>query len=144
MTFNTTAYVAFGCGMNSLQALEKGKHHFAQAFDEMQMLITARIIDPLFEIKRFFQIGLQEIRIVQSKHILHRESSAIINKVGQLLHDDELHSVVMNILLAGRDTTACFISWAFFEIIKRPDVIQKIVREATEICGGTNGYTHDT
>ena len=65
-------------------------------------------------------------------------------KVGQPLHDDELHSVVMNILLAGRDTTACSISWAFFEIIKQPVVIQKIVQEATQICGGTHGYTHDT
>eukprot|EP00957_Ditylum_brightwellii_P049137 3728310-Ditylum_brightwellii.AAC.1 len=65
--------------MNSMQALEKGQHHFAQAFDEMQMLITARFIDPLFEIKQFFQIGLQEKRIAQFKHILYCESSAIIN-----------------------------------------------------------------
>ena len=60
------------------------------------------------------------------------------------MHDDELRSVVMNILLVGRDTTACSISWTFFEIIKRPDIMQKIVQEATKICGGTNGYTHDT
>eukprot|EP00957_Ditylum_brightwellii_P042511 3219067-Ditylum_brightwellii.AAC.1 len=79
MTFDTTAYVAFGCKMNSLQALEKGHHHFVQAFDEMQMLITARIIDPLFEIKQFFQLGLQEKRIAQLKHIHYHESSAIIN-----------------------------------------------------------------
>jgi len=169
MTFDTTSYVAFGCEMNSLQALDKGQHHFAQAFDEMQMLITERIVDPLFEIKRFFQIGSRERRIAQLKHILYHESSAIINArrrsvqdgdclgpdllsrfldhskmVGQPLHDNELHSVVMNILLAGRDTTACALSWAFFEIIKRPDVIQNIVQEATQICGGTNGYTHDT
>eukprot|EP00957_Ditylum_brightwellii_P045673 3465935-Ditylum_brightwellii.AAC.1 len=65
-------------------------------------------------------------------------------KVGQSLHDNELHSVVMNILLAGRDTTACFISWAFLEVIKRPDAMQKIVQEATQICSGMNGYTHDT
>eukprot|EP00957_Ditylum_brightwellii_P132731 10121390-Ditylum_brightwellii.AAC.1 len=68
----------------------------------------------------------------------------IVSKVGQLLHDDELHSAVMNILLVGRDTTACAISWAFFEIIKRPHVVQKIVQEVTQICGGTNGCTHDT
>eukprot|EP00957_Ditylum_brightwellii_P096256 7331675-Ditylum_brightwellii.AAC.1 len=85
MTFDTTAYVAFGCKMNSLQAPEKGQHHFAQAFDKMQILITA-----------------------------------------------------------CRDTTACAISWAFFEIIKWPGAIQNIVQEATQICGGTNGYTHDT
>eukprot|EP00957_Ditylum_brightwellii_P014910 1124768-Ditylum_brightwellii.AAC.1 len=65
--------------MNSLQALEKGQHYFAQAFDEMQMFITARIIDPLFKIKQLFQIGLQEKRIAQLKQILHHESSAVIN-----------------------------------------------------------------
>ena len=79
MTFDTTAYVAFGCKMNSLQALEKGQHHFAQAFDKMQMLITACIIDPLFKIKQFFQIGSREKHVAQLKHILHCESSAIIN-----------------------------------------------------------------
>ena len=118
MTFDTTAYVAFGCKKNSLQALEKGQHHFAQAFDKMQMLITAHIIDPLFKIKQFFQIGLQEKCIAQLKHIIYCKSSAIINahlcsvhngdclgldllsrflghskKVGQPFHDDELHSV---------------------------------------------------
>eukprot|EP00957_Ditylum_brightwellii_P159667 12153345-Ditylum_brightwellii.AAC.1 len=65
--------------MNSLQALGKGHHHFAQTFDEMQMLITACIIDPLFEIKQFFQISSQEKRIAQLKYIHYRESSAIIN-----------------------------------------------------------------
>eukprot|EP00957_Ditylum_brightwellii_P076795 5837561-Ditylum_brightwellii.AAC.1 len=35
MAFDTTAYVVFGCKMNSLLTMEKVHHHFAQAFDEM-------------------------------------------------------------------------------------------------------------
>lgn len=35
----------------------------------------------------------------------------------------------MNILIAGRDTTACALSWTFYEITKRPDVMKRIIDE---------------
>lgn len=167
LTFDTTSYVAFGCEMNSMQA--GSQHPFAKAFDEMQLLITERMLDPLFELKRFLQIGSRERRISVLKRILADEASTIIKtrrrsvedgcrlgpdllsrfldhakKVGQPLHDDELHSVVMNIMIAGRDTTACALSWGFYELTKRPHIVQKIVEEVEQICGKNNpDYSYD-
>ncbi|ORY17853.1 cytochrome P450 alkane hydroxylase-like protein [Clohesyomyces aquaticus] len=42
---------------------------------------------------------------------------------------------VMNILLAGRDTTASLLSNMFFEIAKRPEIWKKL-REEVEVLGG--------
>lgn len=129
-----------------------------------------RLLDPLFELKRFLQIGTRERRITVLKEILAHESSVIINsrrrsvedgcplgpdilsrffdhtkRTNQPLRDDELHSVVMNILLAGRDTTACALSWGFYELMRSPHAIRKIIEEVERICGkDEKDYSYDT
>ena len=127
------------------------------------------MFDPLFGLKRLLQIGSRERRISVLKRVITEEASAVIKtrrrsvedgarlgpdllsrflehskKVGQPMHDGELHSVVMNTLIAGRDTTACGLSWAFFELSKRPEIVQKIVEEADQVCGKNNpDYSYD-
>jgi len=39
------------------------------------------------------------------------------------------------VLLAGRDTTACTLSWLFSEISRRPDIVAKLRREIEEHVG---------
>ena len=39
---------------------------------------------------------------------------------GENVPDSELIDVVLNFLIAGRDTTACWLSWTFFELSQRP------------------------
>ncbi|KAI5244876.1 putative cytochrome 52A4 [Aureobasidium subglaciale] len=48
------------------------------------------------------------------------------------------------VLLAGRDTTACTLSWLFNEISRRPDIVAKLRREIEENVGLDNKptYTH--
>ncbi|CAD0083238.1 unnamed protein product [Aureobasidium vineae] len=48
------------------------------------------------------------------------------------------------VLLAGRDTTACTLSWLFSEISRRPDIVSKLRREIEEHVGMDNKptYTH--
>ncbi|KAI5210055.1 putative cytochrome 52A4 [Aureobasidium subglaciale] len=48
------------------------------------------------------------------------------------------------VLLAGRDTTACTLSWLFNEISRRPDIVTKLRREIEEVVGLDNKptYTH--
>ena len=165
MTFDTTTYVAFGCQMNSLES--EGQHRFAQAFDEIQVLITERWFDPIFQLKRSLQIGTREKSIVALKKILTEESMKIIkeriqnarngdhklgpdllsrfldqqskSKKGSLddleITDDEFQSLVMNILLAGRDTTAFTLGWTFYMLSKHPEVVKKIIEEVEQVIG---------
>ena len=40
--------------------------------------------------------------------------------------DDELHYMVINFVLAGRDTTANVLTWSILELAKNPNVVLKI------------------
>lgn len=57
------------------------------------------------------------------------------NRAGVDIPDEELRDVVMNILLAGRDTTACALSWTWYELTRHPAVVNKIISEVELICG---------
>lgn len=52
----------------------------------------------------------------------------------------------MNVMLAGRDTTACAMSWTFYELTRNPTVVNKIIDEVKSVCGvGESAeYTYDT
>ena len=65
----------------------------------------------------------------------------------------ELRDIVMNFMIAGRDTTACALSWTFYELAKNPESMDKVLKEIKEHCGedgseadyekmGKLSYTH--
>ena len=60
--------------------------------------------------------------------------------------DKELRDIVMNVVLAGRDTTAVSMSWTFFELTRHPEVVTRIVQEVEQVCGeGAQAeYSYDT
>ena len=49
-----------------------------------------------------------------------------------------LRSQIINILTAGRDTTACLLSWTFFLLTRHPQVLQKLRVEISELNGNTD------
>ncbi|ORZ37545.1 cytochrome P450 [Catenaria anguillulae PL171] len=49
--------------------------------------------------------------------------------------DADLRDTVMNFVIAGRDTTAQGLSWAFFLLSKHPAVLAKIRAEITQVLG---------
>lgn len=48
---------------------------------------------------------------------------------GNLLNDQQLRDIILNFIIAGRDTTAQALSWAMYELMKNPDVQEKLVNE---------------
>ncbi|MGK7894914.1 MAG: cytochrome P450 [Xenococcus sp. (in: cyanobacteria)] len=51
------------------------------------------------------------------------------DETGKTLTDAELKDELMTLLLAGHETTATMISWAFYEILRHPSVLQKLREE---------------
>ena len=170
LTIDNTAETTFGLQMNCLRS---GKQPlFASAFDEIQVLCLARLVDPLFEIKRFFQLSRGERRIRHLKSVLdlfckgviqnkrqaisHEDNAGHQDLIGLFLKyskhskenlvDEELRDVILNFMAAGRDTTAAGLSWTFYELTKRPDIVDRVVAEINEICGpiGSADYSFDT
>lgn len=47
--------------------------------------------------------------------------------------DKLLRDVVINFILAGRDTTANTLSWLFYELMRRPDIQEKVREELRRV-----------
>ncbi|WAQ89999.1 hypothetical protein PtA15_11A691 [Puccinia triticina] len=60
------------------------------------------------------------------------------DKRGGGLGRTELRDTTLNLIIAGRDTTAEALSWAFFHLLMNKDLISKIREEAIEILGDAN------
>jgi cytochrome P450 len=58
------------------------------------------------------------------------------NEKGELLNDRELRDVVLNFVIAGRDTTAQALSWTFYSLATNPDVEEKLAAEVKEHITG--------
>ncbi len=51
------------------------------------------------------------------------------DEAGESMTDAELKDQLMTLLLAGHDSTATMLSWAFYEILKDPTVLEKLREE---------------
>ncbi|KAG6553429.1 hypothetical protein Mapa_005164 [Marchantia paleacea] len=51
----------------------------------------------------------------------------------QTYSDERLRDVVINFIIAGRDTTAITLSWFFFELCRNPHVVDKILEEVSTV-----------
>lgn len=58
------------------------------------------------------------------------------DNAGAELTDAEVVDAVLNFIIASRDTTAQATSWAFYELMRHPDVEAKLLAEAAEVLGG--------
>merc|ERR1712203_42027 len=62
-------------------------------------------------------------------------------KSGEAPGDKLLEDLVLNFLIAGRDTTAQAMAWCLWNIAQHPAVEERILVEGQEICGaGPLGY----
>lgn len=66
---------------------------------------------------------------MQSKHtFLH--ALANLTKDRKIIRDQ-----ILAILMAGRDTTASALSWAFFELARHPEITRKLRAEIIDTVG---------
>jgi cytochrome P450 len=57
--------------------------------------------------------------------------------VGQELTDDELIDIVLNFIIAGRDTTASALAWSTLRLLRAPAVARKMESEVSAAVAGT-------
>lgn len=51
------------------------------------------------------------------------------NEHGEPLNNKELRDIVLNFVIAGRDTTAQALSWTFYNLLLHPRVEKKLLEE---------------
>jgi len=160
-TIDSATEFLFGRSVNSLRATSAGSAEitFAEAFNKAQSFLTHRVrLGPL----RFFysrKEGDQAIRTCQAfvdqfvdEAVLYREKVDLEPQRAAAADDEKyiflrelakstkdkrrLRDELLNVLLAGRDTTASLLSNMWFVIARRPDVFAALRREVQDVLRG--------
>ncbi|KAG0592034.1 hypothetical protein M758_1G201300 [Ceratodon purpureus] len=178
MTLDSICKVAFGVDLGGLSP-SLPDVPFTTAFDTAQGLLPQRLVNPVYRIQRALNIGVERIfrnavrevnlfakdvinkrRLeIAAAHNVGKEfkgedllSKFMANKEGAEDHynDVELRDVVVDFLVAGRDTTGVTLAWFMYEICCHPEIADKVYQEGVEVLGKHTDYesmaeklTHD-
>ncbi|TVY49515.1 Cytochrome P450 [Lachnellula occidentalis] len=139
MTLDVTTSYLFGESVESLKAPQSaGEQTFADAFNTAQSYVIKRfrLLDLYWLIggKTFYKACSDVHRFADQ--IIDRNLSQESRSEGQQKHlfldavaestggdRAALRGQIINILVAGRDTTACLLSWTFFVLVRHPRVL---------------------
>lgn len=151
MTFR----LGFGVNLNALDSKEKLP--FAYSFDEAQKNTFLRFLNPLWPVTERIQKLLTPWRSGMRNHLHtvdqfarevieqrrqemetadHVDRQDLLSRFmhasnadGEPLSTDELRDIVLNFVIAGRDTTAQALSWTFYMLMCHPRVERKLYQE---------------
>ena len=158
LTLDAFGYVAFGVDLGGLKGVPQP---FAAAFDNAQergvqralqshkviwMTMRALGIGSEKRMKGWmtdcntFIAGLIEQRRAKSKTDLGRDVDLLSRLMdvtdGDNKRDDAyLRDMCINFMVAGRDTTACGLSWLFYRLATTPDAEKRLLEEIENILG---------
>jgi cytochrome P450 len=139
--------------LNALKSKEKVP--FAASFDECQLNSFKRFINPIWKVTEPIQALLNPSKKSIKQHLETVDEFAytVIERRRQQLADGENHSdllsrfmsaknehneplsnkelrdIVLNFVIAGRDTTAQALSWTFYNLLLHPRVEKKLFEE---------------
>ena len=134
-------------GINTPHALypDFGKH-----FDQVQARCEKRFYSPFWKLERWLNIG--EEKRVQNylRKINHSLQTIIDNHPGkgkdilsQFMNSDYnykknnhsayLRDVIVNFMVAGRDTTASALTWAIYELTRHPEIVERLRMECNSM-----------
>ncbi|CAI6339822.1 unnamed protein product [Periconia digitata] len=148
-TLDTTSYLLFGHRLGGLESdLSEKFASFSAAFDRAQDCLARRgRLGPLYWLIDGPQFRKDCARVhehidgaiekaLQKSNSLDQEATYTI--LGALIKETQdpkvLREQCLNVLLAGRDTTACLLSWTFRLLARNPTVFDRCRKEVMEIC----------
>ncbi|XP_047319266.1 cytochrome P450 704C1-like isoform X2 [Impatiens glandulifera] len=158
-TLDSIFKIAFGvelgtiiCGSSSNQEGIK----FSYAFDCASAMSLWRYVDPFWKLKKFLNVGseakLKEaVKIVDTfvyKLISNEEETRKSEHYSPIKKDDilsrflqekgpdanpkYLRDIILNFVIAGKDTTAATLSWFMYMMCKHPHIQEKVAKEIEE------------
>ncbi|XP_058744103.1 cytochrome P450 704C1-like [Vicia villosa] len=154
-TLDSIFKVAFGTELDSMCGTNEEGTIFANAFDSASELTLYRYVDVFWKIKKFLNIGA-EAELKKNTRVLNEFVIKLINtriqqmknskgdsirKSGDILsrfllvkeYDTTyLRDIILNFVIAGKDTTAATLSWFIYMLCKYPAVQEKVAEEVRE------------
>ncbi|KAH8918493.1 cytochrome P450 [Atractiella rhizophila] len=157
LMLDSFSFMAFSHDLGTLNdPLSKAPVEIADAFNFVQAQLIHRIVNPFWKLtERFgsrgrkfrrslkimddFVGGIIEKRM-EKPDVLpfeHKDLLAFFiearHENGSALTKKELRDAVLNFLIAGRDTTAQVLAWAFFHLIRRPELVDELREELSNL-----------
>lgn len=148
--------LGFGVKLNAVASKEKVP--FAASFDECQLNGFKRFVNPMWRLTEpvhhilhpwqksvpqhlktvdkfaydVIESRRQQLANGETHHqdLLSRFMNAH-NENDELLNDKELRDIVLNFIIAGRDTTAQALSWTFYMLMLHPRVERDLLQEVS-------------
>lgn len=159
MTLDVTTDFLLGASVNSL---ENPRAEFAEAFNEVQsiqMMVTMlgpfealipryRYRQGIKTIDRFVMPFIQQALALPREELEKLGNSdkgfTFLHSIARYTREPQvLRDQIVAVLLAGRDTTAATLSWAFYELSRYPDKFAKLRQEVLDKVGRTRTPTYD-
>ncbi|PWZ18037.1 Cytochrome P450 704C1 [Zea mays] len=156
-TMDSIFKVGFGFELNTLSGSDKSSVQFSNAFDEANCIVYHRYVDLFWQLKRYFNIGSEaklrkNIQIIDDfvMNLIHQKREQMNgqdNKAREdilsrfiiaskedpeMINDCYLRDIVLNFLIAGKDTTGNTLSWFLYMLCKNPIVQDKVALEIKE------------
>merc|ERR1719461_536839 len=156
MTLDAFVRIAFGVDLGCVSSAPT-EVPFMTAFDGAQALIPLRFINPFWKLCRFFGIagegqGSVDFKVVREfarQVISERKPSDDEPDLLSLFMEEkhryskeapstrDLTDIALNFIIAGRDTTAQTLSYVFYMLNRRPDVLKKVMEEVDRESAAT-------
>ncbi|XVE76997.1 hypothetical protein DITRI_Ditri13aG0026400 [Diplodiscus trichospermus] len=155
--------VGFGIDLNCMDwSSDKEGTAFMKALDDANESLNLRFMDPFWKLKRFLNIG-SEASLKNNIKVINNFIYNIMNTKKKLLAinpdnikedilsrflaeskknpkaitDQYLRDIILNFLLAGKDSTAITLCWFFYMLCKNPLIQEKVAQEVIDnITGG--------
>ncbi|KAA8520542.1 hypothetical protein F0562_014798 [Nyssa sinensis] len=123
--------VGFGVDLNCLEGSSKEGCAFIKAFDDSNALSYWRFVDPFWKLKRRNQLAMQpdcnDKEDILSRFLMESEKNP------EEMNDRYLRDIILNFMLAGKDSTANTLSWFFYMLCKNPLIQERIAQEVREV-----------
>ncbi|XP_068636121.1 cytochrome P450 704C1-like [Aristolochia californica] len=151
--------VGFGVDLNCLEGSSKSASAFIKAFDESNALVYWRYADFLWKIKRRLNVGSEarlrknidlvddfvysQIRNKRERHHNLSDDNVKEDLLSRFLAESErdpenmkdrhLRNIILNFIIAGKDSTANTLSWFFYMLCKHPSIQEKVFQQVRDV-----------
>ncbi|MCJ1417911.1 hypothetical protein MMC32_004256 [Xylographa parallela] len=152
LSLDVTTEFLFGESVKSLKAPKSAdERSFGAAFNTAQDFVTKRFRLPDF----YWAIGGAKFRkacndvhsfadqiIDRNLSRSSEKSRVFLDVVAESTADrSALRGQIINLLAAGRDSTACLLMWTFFLLVRHPKVLEKLQEEINRSCSDLASLT---
>lgn len=165
--FTMDTILEIGIGVESSDSLCPD---FGIYFDSVQARCEKRFYSPLWKLERWLNIG-EEKRVKNYLRKINKSLQTIIENhpgkgkdiLSQFMNSDYnnyktnnnstyLRDVIVNFMVAGRDTTASALTWAIYELTRNQDILERLRIECNskefsmkslQEMNYLNGYIHE-